>query len=329
MGNNVSGNLACSKCKGLCLLELLSNENGILLRQYCFCGESTKLFTTIIDVEIVAEFKFYKRYDCNNCSKSINKYCYTCDYFYCKNCLKSHLHKRVLDPKYFFINCIYHTSEKLVGFCKKCKVQICNTCIKYFHFNHEIKYTKDLELEINNDIINNYNNNLMKLFNDYKNYVEIKYGKDTKIELTCLVNDFRKNIFFDKNDKLILKALTLLKHFIDLYDYYKNSGEMQYPIIANLMKHTNCEIIHLPGGSGDKTENIYLKINLKNEENRKNEICLDLNSRLINQDWNNITKFANKLIKLNNGNIASSCEGKKIRIKYFIMINILTKSFYY
>ena len=129
MGNNVSGNLACSKCKGLYLLELLSNENGILLRQYCFCGESTRIFNKIIENEILTEFKFYKGNGCFNCPKSISKYCYTCKFFYCKNCLKSHQHKRVLDPKYFFINCFYHTNEKLVGFCKKCKEQICHTCV--------------------------------------------------------------------------------------------------------------------------------------------------------------------------------------------------------
>jgi hypothetical protein len=79
---------------------------------------------------------------------------------------------------------------------------------------------------------------------------------------------------------------------------------MQYPIIANLMKHTNCEIIRLQSGSenknfNDKKTNIYLKIILKNEENRKDEICLDLNSRLINQDWNNITILANKIMEAN------------------------------
>ena len=101
----------------------------------------------------------YQNYKCNcrliqKDKKNISKYCYECEQFLCKDCLKNHEHKNVIEPQFFLTNCKNHPNEKLVGHCIDCIKPICNKCINDIHNSHEIKYTKDLE--ISDEIIAKY-----------------------------------------------------------------------------------------------------------------------------------------------------------------------------
>ena len=73
-----------------------------------------------------------------------------------------HNHKKLIDAKDFRCNCRYHKNNKLIGFCKKCKIPLCDKCIIYifkeknnilnYHSIAHILKHKDFEIIRLNDI---------------------------------------------------------------------------------------------------------------------------------------------------------------------------------
>ena len=342
--NSIEGDLSCKKCHSHYLFELISNENNILLRKYCFCGESTIAVDHDLKLKIMEGFNFYKDYKCdcipllmgnNNERKNISKYCYTCEKFLCNDCLQNHVHQNMISPDFLLTNCKYHINQKLVGFCKKCKKPLCEKCIDESHKNHEIKYTKDLE--ITNEIVEKYKNNLLKAFLECDRLMKLKYGKETKVYLSNLSHP-QTLTFFDPIDKQIIMTLELLKTILDLYNYHKNNNSLNYQLISNLLKHINVEIIRLKNKEDiviqnqgnnnrfasitntviddpdkpNKNINIYLKIDLENEESREKQINIEL-VKILNKD---IKLKGKKLIKLINGDLAS-CYQRHKKIIFF------------
>lgn len=332
--NQTKDDISCYKCKCHYLLELISIENSISLRKYCFCCESTEPITKNTKSQLMSNYQNYK---CNcrliqKDKKNISKYCYECEQFLCKDCLKNHEHKNVIEPQFFLTNCKNHPNEKLVGHCIDCIKPICNKCINDIHNSHEIKYTKDLE--ISDEIIAKYNNNLLKAFLDCDKLMKLKYGKDIKVNIVNLSNS-QSLTFFDNNDKQIIVSLEILKTIIDLYKYHKNNNTLNYQLICNVLKHVNMEIMRLPDKENkenipvqnellnrfasitntvidntdkpNKNINIYLKIDLINKEKRIKRINI-LKYKLINKS---IGLKGKKLIKLLNGDLAFCYEYNK------------------
>ena len=109
---------------------------------------------------------------------------------------------------------------KLIGFCKVCLISICEKCLKNnnLHKNHEIIYSKDLNID--NAIIEKFQNNLYKAFTELDNLIKLKYGSKYKIEISNLYKPQNKK-FFNEEDQKIILCLELLKTFLDLYYYHK------------------------------------------------------------------------------------------------------------
>ena len=245
------------------LIEILSNEYIISIRKYCNCGEITRKIKDYINL---LKFKYYKV--CSLCKAKVKtKYCFDCKKFLCDKCLKDdNKNHRILLSKYVLISCKYHYEERIVCFCKNCKKAICFHCINQFHKDHEIKFMKDLN--ITDEMINNYKNKLIKFFEVFEQYLYSKYGKKFKINIYNLLSykrgtyNYARYKILTEYEKQVFLTLGLFHTILDLYNYYKLKGRLAYQIIANLVKHMNIELMIIPP---EKPNKIYLKVNLISE----------------------------------------------------------------
>jgi hypothetical protein len=191
--------IACEKCHCHFLLEIITLENNIFIRKYCFCGESTSPINNT-HIDILYDIEKYK--DCHvrcSCdqksSKPVYKYCNDCLRFFCEDCTIRHNHHKQMDFNNFFINCYYHVNDKIIGFCKTCIKPICKVCIDNQHKNHKIEYNNNLE--INDDILNEYMNNLSKAISEFDKLIKAKYGNSIGVSIENL-NFLQGKMFFKK-----------------------------------------------------------------------------------------------------------------------------------
>jgi len=329
--NNFKGILTCKKCHTYYLLELLTNEKDILLRKYCFCGESTSQINSNMKMDLMQDFNFYKNYKCKcipemgdniDEKKTISKYCNECNEYLCKDCIKNHNHTNLISPNLFLVNCKLHPKEKLIGFCRKCTKPLCQKCANDFHRNHDIRYAKQL----NKFIIEKYQDNLLKAISEYNKLIKLKYSQNMELTISNLSSS--QNLpLIDFEDKQIIITLEILKTMFDLYIYHNNNGSLNYQLITNILKHINFEIIRLPDKSNvtedSSSKNKYLNINNASNKSIKDNINknivihlqIDLNdeeqrTKKINILSSKNLKFcenANKMIILKSGDLAFSC----------------------
>ena len=137
---------------------------------------------------------------------------------------------------------------------------------------------------------------------------------------------------FDDKDKEIFFAFELLQTFYDLYIYKQKNNTLNYQSIMNLVKHRNFEIIKLDVkednsmssnrfisiGSNNNISNndkinIYLKMDLKEKEERKNEINISM-EKIIFRLYKSKFKIQ-KILKLKNGDLAFANEAFFITLK--------------
>ena len=171
-------------------------------------------------------------------------------------------------------------------------------------------------------MINNYKNKLINFFELFEKFLYSKYGHKIKIKSYNLMVDKYGNIIslkyekyksLNEYEKQVLLTLKLLQTMLDLYNYYKLKGRLTYQIISNLVKHMNVELIIIPP---EKLNKIYLKINLIDEEKRKNQILIEYE-----KDLNNKASIRSKVIKLINGDLCTfqKKDKKMIFLKDFII----------
>ena len=313
--------IACDKCHCHFLLEIITMEDNIFIRKYCFCGESTSPINNQ-KIQILYDIEEYKKLRCFCSTQSLKivyKYCNDCQRFFCEDCTIKHNHHKQMDPNNFLINCYYHVNDKIIGFCKTCIKPICKICIDNKHKNHKIEYNKNLK--INDDILNEYMNNLNKAISEFDKLIKVKYGNSISVSIENL-NFLQGKMFFKKKDRQILNCLLVLKTIIDSYYYYKKIGQLNYQLISNILKNIKMEIITLPdsiefnknnciNGIGvtnkeiknekkNREINISLNIKLKRKEIKKKKILI----KFIKKNDDNKYIQVNKVIKLNNGNFA-------------------------
>ena len=316
--SSIKSDFICDKCCRHYLLELISDEKIALLRGYCFCGESTIQIETPKQISFLKQFEFYKNYKCKCITgffedrKNVWKYCEKCNEFLCKECTDTHKHNSIFEPNILINKCKYHNNEELIGFCKDCKKPICQKCIDLFHKKHDIKLTKDLI--ITDEFVENYEKKLEKVISDFNKFMKMKYG-EIEIDISNLDNKENINIIYGR-DRQIATILQILKTILDLYNYHKDNGTLNYQIISNLLNNINFEIVRLPdkidyrfksiscasiddANTINKNINICLKIDMKvqvNERKRINKINID-----------NYTLYGNfregYLYKLKSGNL--------------------------
>ena len=172
----------------------------------------------------------------------------------------------------------------------------------------------------------------MKAFLDCDKLMKLKYGKDIEVNIVNLAYP-QALTYFDNNDKQIIISLEILKTIIDLYNYHKKNGTLNYQLICNVLKHVNMEIIRLPDtiqneylnrfasisntaidntDKPNKNINIFLKIDLVNKEKRIKKINIVLNKLIIESN----SLKGKKLIKLLSGDLAFCYECNKKIIFY-------------
>ena len=319
--NRESSNIfiACDKCHCHFLLEFITLENNIFIRKYCFCGESTSPMNNS-KIEILYDIEEYKKIRCS-CSfsiKKISKYCNDCQRFFCEECIIKHNHHKIIDPNDFFTNCFFHVNDKIIGFCKTCIKPICKVCIDNKHKNHKIEYNK--HLEINDNILNEYMNNLNKAISEFDKLIRLKYGNSISVSIENL-KYLQSKLFFKKYDRQILNSLFVLKIILDSYYHFSKIGQLNYQIISNILKNIKMKIIRLPDSKefkkidkyasitnteietekGNLNINISLNIELeRKEEKNKKKILIEFIKKYDDKKFKKI----DKAIKLNNGNIA-------------------------
>ena len=329
--NNIfKGKLACKKCHTHYLFEILTSEKDILLRKYCFCGESTSQINNNMKMELMKDFNYNEDNKCKCISemgyniderKIISQYCNDCNEYLCKDCTNKHNHTNLIDPNLFLINCKLHPKQNLVGFCRKCIKPLCKVCINDFHKYHDKRYAKPL----NKSIIEKYQDNLLKAISECKKLIKIKYGNNMELTIPNLSSSQNLSLI-DFEDEQIIITLEILQTMLDLYTYHNNNGSLNYQLITNILKHINFEIIRLPDKRNDSDdissknnlnfnniENKYidekinkniilhLKIDLNDEEKRSKRINI-LSSKNLK-----LFENANKMMMLKNGDLAFSC----------------------
>jgi len=330
----IKGTLACKECHTHYLLELLTNEKDILLRKYCFCGESTSQINNNMKLKFMKDLNFFTDNKCKCIYKSeldiidkrntISKYCNDCKTYLCKDCINKHEHKNLIDPNLFLINCKYHQEQKLVGFCRKCIKPLCQKCVNDFHRNHDIRYAKQL----NKFIIEKYQDNLLKAISEYNKLIKIKYSQNMEVTISNLSSTQKNLPLIDFEDKQIIISLEILKTMLDLYTYHNNNGSLNYQLITNILKHINFEVIRLPDkgsiSGDDLSKNKYSNFNNTgctyiNDKSNKNLVIhlqIDLNDEekrikkmtiLSSKDFT-FSEEAVKVIILKNGDLVFSCD---------------------
>ena len=311
---SIKNEFICDKCCRHYLLELISDESKALLRGYCFCGESTIQIENPKEILFLNEFQFYENYKCKCVTniyenkKKVWKYCDKCNEFLCKECSNSHEHNNsIFEPDILTNKCKYHSNEELIGFCKHCKKPICQECINYFHKKHEIKLTKDLIKT--DEYVENYEKNLEKAISDFNKFMKMKYG-EIEITIPNLDNKENINIIYGR-DRQTVTTLQILKTILDLYNYHKDNGTLNYQIISNMLNNLNFEIVRLP----DKINNRFKSFSgssLDDENNKINKninVCLEINLK----SKMNERKIINKINIENYKLYGSYKEGENIK----------------
>ena len=201
--SNLDGNLCCYQCYSFYLIEIIETTNDILIKKYCYCGISTSPLNKHIIYSIL-KFDFYKNIKCHTTQEIyddniIINYCIQCKQFLCGECSIKHNHKIFINAKEVISKCNFHREMNLIGFCKNCLISICEKCLtnKNLHKNHEIIYSKDLNID--SIIIEKFKHNLYKAFTDLDNLIKLKYDNKYKIEISNLCRPQNKN-YFEENE---------------------------------------------------------------------------------------------------------------------------------
>jgi len=158
-------------------------------------------------------------------------------------------------------NCSIHPNEKVNDFCLDCLEYICDKCKEKnsFHYNHNIKNKDDYMKEIREKIeklpdltnlLNEYENNINKSYEEYSNEISSKFDlliKEIENYKNKSLNEIKTNI-----DNYILP----MKICLLLYKYYNFELEKSSNNIHQLLFSLNTKII-LPeiNYQKEKTEN--------------------------------------------------------------------------
>ena len=194
----------CLDCYFIPLLQLKENDTKIELN----CLQNHKSEISLKDYMVKGFINSLDRVKCSICglmkeSKMIYKLCEECNSIMCKECLKEHNTKNrkhhVITVRKMDTICALHHSN-FTYFCKKCNKNICDECLNdHKRIEHdlvclneinlnkkqieEIKLKIDEEKENLNEIINVFNDNMIKLQNKFDDIIKdkkqvIKYKKN-------------------------------------------------------------------------------------------------------------------------------------------------------
>ena len=200
-------------------------------------------------------------------------YCNECNKCICFEHLKIHEHNQKILLSKLDNYCIEH-KEKIISFCKKCSINLCNDCLKS-HINHNIINIDSIKL--NNKQIEEYENQIKESEINYKNFmIQVKniYDEFLKYQI-----EFINSV--EKFNKLNQTQILLCNSLINNYKEMDKKNKINYEIINNIINILNfkpieCEI--------DKNFHILSKIQKYYSTLNNNFNCILQHSN----DWINI-----------------------------------------
>ena len=277
----------CLDCYFIPLLQLKENDTKIELN----CLQNHKSEISLKDYMVKGFFNSLDRVKCSLCglmkeSKMVYKLCEECNSIMCKECLKEHNTKNrkhhVITVRKMDTICALHQSN-FTFFCKKCNKNICDECLndhKRIEHNivrlseinlnekqiEEIKKKIEEEKENLNEIINAFNDNMIKLQNKFNDII-----KDKK-----QVIKYKKNILesyeLKKINYQVIDNLKKLKFNYEQFKVEPDSDELD-----NINKLFN---YLTEREKKNKKENIFSIVKQKefviNKQDKKSEIDLNI-----------------------------------------------------
>ena len=280
----------CLDCYFIPLLQLKENDTKVELN----CLQNHKSEISLKDYMIKGFNNSLDRVKCMVCglmkeSKMIYKLCEECNSIMCKECLKEHNSKNrkhhVITVRKMDTVCALHQSN-FTYFCKKCNKNICDECLNdHKRIEHdivclneinlnkkqieEIKQKIEEEKENLNEIINVFNDNMIKLQNKFNDII-----KDKK-----QVIKYKKNILESYELKNInYQVINNLKNLKFTYDQFKVEPDSDE--LDNIIKLFDYLIERDTKNNKNKKENIFTIVKEKEfaliKEDKKSEIDLNI-----------------------------------------------------
>ena len=250
--------LRCEKCLDIKRLTIFPEYPEPILKMECRCTEkNSKLFAFLTEYK-KKEIFVIKCSKCQNVKPKEPKYCYRCQKIYCIECSDFHeqlsnidtekegeeqdnnitnniflgLGHKVVSLGNLDYQCIIHSSETYVAFCKKCSLNICQKCINEdIHKDHDVTFFSDILLDHKKkEIITG----CLALCQDKISHNE-KISKKIKKKIK---NEENKKLIstLSKENKKINESI--LEFFYLMNDVYERSKNMNYSIIFNARKNT-------------------------------------------------------------------------------------------
>ncbi len=298
--NNNNFQFRCKDCYNIPLFGLLYENLEVKIESRCQNGH--------YNIEKLEDF--YNR-NLSNSFSSIEccignekqqyedtfSYCSECNTFICPNHLNEHEHKQTILYSKLDNYCSEH-DKKLISFCKKCSINLCEDC-KNNHLEHDIIEIDSIKL--NKNEIEKCENNLKESEINYKNFIiKVKGIYEQFINYQI---DFLKAV---ENFKNVNQTQIILCHnLIELYKKMDEKKNLNYETIHNIKNILNFKSINY---EMDKSFHIIAKIQKYfSFMNNSYNCILEKSNNWINKDYK-ITKEEKKYLltqfkPLNEGNL--------------------------
>jgi len=226
--NSQENLIRCEHCFLFSYIKNIKFDNNLILI-YSSCRNNHEKKYDLI--EYLNKFKVYKmenvlcKYDENKFNIDTFIYCPECRLYFCHNCQKHHdknennLNHHLIYAKYMDFYCFEHKHYKpFKYFCCTCAKNICLDCEG--HNEHNIIDFKDYKIDNINEYIIKFEQNELNL-NKIESYLTRKSSN--------ILNYFKvyKSKIYYLND--------LLKNILLTYQFEKNSNNMNFELLYNLI----------------------------------------------------------------------------------------------
>ena len=183
---NDSSVFRCVNCYYIPLVSLIKDNDEPKISYICQCTLNEKSKNKIISIEdflndflkISLSSLMCNDDNCNNENDNEMIWCLTCNKSYCNKCMKNHKEKypghEIMELNKIDNYCRIHQDEKLVGWCKNCKVNICSPCIGV---HDKCEYHLLSEMDVKKQDIKNYQSSLKKLTLYFYNELKTVHNK--------------------------------------------------------------------------------------------------------------------------------------------------------
>ena len=224
--NSQENLIRCEHCFLFSYIKNIKFDNNLILI-YSSCRNNHEKKYDLI--EYLNKFKVYKmenvlcKYDENKFNIDTFIYCPECRLYFCHNCQKHHdknennLNHHLIYAKYMDFYCFEHI-KPFKYFCCTCAKNICLNCEG--HNEHNIIDFKDYKIDNINEYIIKFEQNELNL-NKIESYLTRKSSN--------ILNYFKvyKSKIYYLND--------LLKNILLTYQFEKNSNNMNFELLYNLI----------------------------------------------------------------------------------------------